>query len=390
MKELLKNWEWKKLGELCLGKGQYGSGASKVYFDSKVRYIRITDIDDRGNLKDDEMVSPSTIEEDCFLEENDLLFARSGSVGRTYLHKKRDNLNYQYAGYLIRFKINSKIANPEFVYYLTKSPQYFNWVESIKKSGTISNINAREFASYELAIPPLEVPKQIITILERAEKLKNLRQEANDENNTIIQALFYEMFGNNKYPLEEIAKHVKKTDSRDPTEIPNDKFKYVDIAGIDNNIGVIKEAKEIIGKDAPSRARREIKVNDIIVSTVRPNLNATALVPKGLDNQICSTGFCVIRCDNTLNPKYLYTITRQRKFVNELIAKTKGASYPAVTNNDILKVKIPIPPISLQNQFASLVEKIESIKQNQTQSTEEINTLFDALMQKAFQGELIA
>ena len=91
---LSKDWEWKKLGEVCLGKGQYGSGASKVYFDSKVRYIRITDIGDRGNLKDDEMVSPSTVEEDCFLEENDLLFARSGSVGRTYLHKKRDNLKY--------------------------------------------------------------------------------------------------------------------------------------------------------------------------------------------------------------------------------------------------------------------------------------------------------
>lgn len=90
----------------------------------------------------------------------------------------------------------------------------------------------------------------------------------------------------------------------------------------------------------------------------------------------------------TLNSRYLFTITRQKKFVEELVSKMKGASYPAVTNNDVLKVKIPIPPISLQNQFASIVEKVESLREKQKQSTEEINTLFDALMQKAFNDDL--
>ena len=68
----------------------------------------------------------------------------------------------------------------------------------------------------------------------------------------------------------------------------------------------------------------------------------------------------------------------------------KGASYPAVTNDDVLDVKIPIPPIDIQNQFDLIVEHIKSIKEKQNQSTHDINQLFDALMQKAFSGELSA
>ena len=129
--------------------------------------------------------------------------------------------------------------------------------------------------------------------------------------------------------------------------------------------------------------------NDVIVSTVRPNLNATALVPPKLDNQICSTGFCVLRSDTTLNPRYLYTQTRTRKFIDSLCTRMRGASYPAVMNSDILAVKIPIPPLSIQNKLSATLEKIDHIKISQEQSETEINQLFDSLMQKAFNGELI-
>ena len=89
------------LGELS-DKPKYGSGASKAEFDGRVRYVRITDITDNGRLKDHDLVSPSDIDAQYFLEPNDLLVARSGSVGRAYLHKATF-IVHQYAGYLIRF-----------------------------------------------------------------------------------------------------------------------------------------------------------------------------------------------------------------------------------------------------------------------------------------------
>ena len=104
-------YEWVELGGILLDKPQYGSGARKVPYDSNVRYVRISDITDKGDLRFDDIVSPSKIEPNLFLNTGDLLIARSGSVGRTYIHRDTPG-TYQYAGYLIRFRINSEKRCP--------------------------------------------------------------------------------------------------------------------------------------------------------------------------------------------------------------------------------------------------------------------------------------
>jgi type I restriction enzyme M protein len=165
-------YEWTELGAIILGKPQYGSGASKVPFDGKVRYIRITDLTDRGELKSEDPVSPSTIEHDCFLEPGDLLIARSGSVGRTYLHNDPNGI-YQYAGYLIRFRIDPAKALPEFVFHVTQSDPWREWILSNSKTGTLTNINAKQYTSFRFPLPPLEVQKEIVAEIEGYQKVIN-------------------------------------------------------------------------------------------------------------------------------------------------------------------------------------------------------------------------
>ena len=168
--ERSSHFPWVELGDIALGKPQYGSGASKVNFDGWVRYIRITDLTDRGELKETDPVSPSTIEEDYFLQYGDLLVARSGSVGRTYLHKKRAG-NFQYAGYLIRFRVDPTKALPDFVFQITQSPHWDEWIVSQSKTGTISNINAQQYSSFRLPLPPLEVQEEIVAEIEGYQKV---------------------------------------------------------------------------------------------------------------------------------------------------------------------------------------------------------------------------
>ena len=132
-----------------------------------------------------------------------------------------------------------------------------------------------------------------------------------------------------------------------------------------------------------------VKYKDIIISTVRPNLNAIAMVPKELDGEICSTGFCVLRADNKIYvPEYLFFISQNDFFVSNLVNKCRGANYPAVSDKDILKMVVPLPPLPLQQKFASIVEKVEKLKEKQKESKENIDDLFNVLMQKAFKGEL--
>ena len=170
------SWPLVPLGDITLNKPQYGSGARKVPFDNKIRYVRISDITDDGILKPDDPVSPSVIEPELFLKPYDLLVARSGSVGRTYMHNEQHGV-FQYAGYLIRFQIDSKKACPEYVYYTTKSPIWNRWIINNSKVGTLNNINAKQYASFQIPLPPMDIQREIVSELDLERSLADGNRE---------------------------------------------------------------------------------------------------------------------------------------------------------------------------------------------------------------------
>lgn len=99
----------------------------------------------------------------------------------------------------------------------------------------------------------------------------------------------------------------ERTGTTDPRRNPEVSFRYIDISGIDRDAKRIATTVEILGADAPSRARQVVQKDDVLVSTVRPNLNAVAIVPVNLDGEIASTGFCVLRArKKVLVPQFLF------------------------------------------------------------------------------------
>jgi type I restriction enzyme S subunit len=169
------------LDEICTKKGEYGANLSAVnYSDNLPRYIRITDIDDLGNLSD-KKVSPNGNEHDWEkykLNLGDLLFARTGAtVGKTYLHNIRES-NYIYAGYLIRFKPKVEIADSTYLFAFTKTNYYKQWVLKSQNVVAQPNINAKQYGSdLKIPIPPLELQQkfshQVNKIYQQINYLKN-------------------------------------------------------------------------------------------------------------------------------------------------------------------------------------------------------------------------
>jgi type I restriction enzyme S subunit len=151
--------------------------------------------------------------------------------------------------------------------------------------------------------------------------------------------------------LKEVCE--QQTGYRDPRIEPETTFRYVDISSVSNVQKHITEEQIILGKDAPSRARQVIHVNDVIVATTRPNLNAVAIIPPELDNQICSTGFCVLRANHQITPDYLFAVVRSRSFIDSLTNLVKGALYPAVTDSQVKSQIIPLPPLPEQRRIAT-------------------------------------
>ena len=137
----------------------------------------------------------------------------------------------------------------------------------------------------------------------------------------------------------------------------NDEFRYVDIASVDRQSKAITAPQTLLGKEAPSRARKEIRHGDVLVSMTRPNLNAVAMVPEDLDRQIASTGFDVLRASE-VDPRWVFNAVRSQDFVERMSSLVQGALYPAVRSKDVRGYELPLAPLPEQKRIA---DKLDSV-----------------------------
>ena len=181
-----------------------------------------------------------------------------------------------------------------------------------------------------------------------------------------------------------------RVNTRDPRNKPETKFTYVDITSIDSSTKTIAKHKVLSGKDAPSRARQVIQTGDVIVSTTRPNLNAVAKITKEFDDQICSTGFCVLRPNqNALDSDFLFHFVRTKAFLQNLSDLVKGALYPAVTDKDVRAQTIPLPPLDEQRRIAKRLNEqmaaVESARKAAEEQLQAARQLPSAYLSEVFE-----
>lgn len=183
--------------------------------------------------------------------------------------------------------------------------------------------------------------------------------------------------------LREVVE--KSTGTRNPAVQPDDEFTYVDVSAIDNQQKIINGARLLLGSEAPSRARKLLRADDVLVSTVRPNLNAVALVPSELDGQVGSTGFCVLRAmPSRVLPEYLFYFVRSQRFVDALAGLVAGALYPAVTDSQVLDQELPLPSLSEQRRIVDLLSRAEGVVRLRHQAQQKAAALIPAIFVDMF------
>lgn len=171
------DWEEKKLGDITENV-MYGMNASAIRYDGENKYIRITDIDENSRtFLQNSLTSPNgQLEEKYILKIGDLLFARTGaSVGKSYLHQKENGKIY-FAGFLIRLTIKNEI--PYFIYAQTLTDQYFKWVIKTSMRSGQPGLNAEEYKSYRVFIPPsINEQEKIVSGLSSLDELISSEKE---------------------------------------------------------------------------------------------------------------------------------------------------------------------------------------------------------------------
>ncbi len=164
-----EHWEIKRLKYILQEPLKYGANEAAELDDPELpRFVRITDVDESGNLRDETFRSlPEEIAKPFLLDEGDLLFARSGAtVGKTFFYRKTWG-RAAYAGYLIRARLKKSIAYPDYINFITKSSFYSQWISSILIQATIQNVSAEKYASYMIPFPSIQEQQAIAEFLDR-------------------------------------------------------------------------------------------------------------------------------------------------------------------------------------------------------------------------------
>jgi type I restriction enzyme, S subunit len=188
-----------------------------------------------------------------------------------------------------------------------------------------------------------------------------------------------------KWSEVEMGQICLTTEQGNPSDKPDAYFEYIDISSVDKDLKIISRTQSILGSEAPSRARKIIREGDVLVSTVRPNLNTVALVPRSLDQQIASTGFCVLRPNpKCVIAKYLFYRATTPDFVAFLVAKMRGANYPAVTDAVIRQAPIPWPPLREQYRIVEILDQADALRRKRAEADAKAVRILPALFYQMF------
>jgi len=229
------------------------------------------------------------------------------------------------------------------------------------------------YSQFKIPVPPLPIQEEIVRILDLFTTLKaELKAELETRKkqyefylNKLLTPIEKDgkwLLNDKEVEWEEIKDCCLKTDNINWLDRTQSEYRYIDLASVDLENCKITETKIINSTNAPSRARQIVKANDIIFGTTRPTLKRYTLITHEYDQQICSTGFCVLRADRTvIEPKYLFFLLRTESFYNHISRFQEGASYPSISDTLVKKHLIPIPPLSEQERIVSILDKFDSL-----------------------------
>ena len=179
-----------------------------------------------------------------------------------------------------------------------------------------------------------------------------------------------------EYPIGD---YVDKCQTWNPKSSGVGSFDYIDLSSVDKNAKSIVSIERYECSDAPSRARQLVETDDVLVATVRPNLNGVALVNGAHHGMTASTGYCVLRPDkDKLDSRFLFHWVKTGVFVQRMVDVAIGANYPAVSDAKVKASKIPLPPLAEQKRIAGILDAADALRAKRREALAQLDTLLQS------------
>jgi type I restriction enzyme S subunit len=399
-------WTCKRLKFLVSSPLKYGANEAAELTDADFpRYIRITDVNEDGTLKEETFRSlPPEIAKDYLLEDGDILLARSGAtVGKTFIYKPSWGVA-AYAGYLIRARMSAEM-NPGFSYYFLQSNVYWQWLNSIFIQATIQNVSAEKYASLCFPVPCKEEQQTIVRFLDHkttqidaliAKKEELLEKLAEKRTALISHAVTKGLDSNVKMKdsgvewLGEVPEHWRCVPFKwccrivegqvNPVELDYSSQPLIAPNHIQSGTGKLlfvetaEEQGAISGKYA-------YKAGAVLYSKIRPAL-IKACIPD--QEGLCSADMYPIYPGQNLLSEFLLFQILSKGFTQFALLVSDRVAMPKVNRESLGAFRIPMPPLNEQKDI------IEYLKSGISELDEQANKARETVVRlKEYRSALI-
>jgi len=346
------------------------------------------------------------------LKKGDILIEKSGGspvqpVGRVALV---DDLPFDkpvvFSNFLQKMEVNKELFLPEYIFVYLQALYKAGYMDFIQNQTTgIKNLRLDDFFKILIIKPSIAEQKKVaLKAIGSREEAKGLLEKAktilasidkfvlgelgieiererervafaitSDEIEGRIDPFFYKPYfktlqraieSKNYSILGELVEFAKET--WDQKSIFDNQFPYIEISNIDTSNGEIAKTDFVPVAEAPSRAKMVVREGDIIISTTRPNRGAITAISEEQDGFIASTGFAILRDlkNNQVLKDYLFVALRTSISLQQMEQRTTGGNYPAITTEDLRKIKIVVPEIKTQEKIVAGVKTIYNKARN--------------------------
>ena len=410
-----------KLSDLCIESeiGKYGIPASAEAYDkNKVRYLRISDIDDLGNLINTDRKSISSDEiEKYILKEGEIVFARTGnSTGRTYFHEDKNGI-LAFAGFLIKFGLDKRKVNPKYLKYYTISDEYKSWVNNLSVGSTRGNINAQTFAGCPILLPERKQQDFLVKILSVIDDKIEVLHQINDNLAELAKTIYDYWFVQFDFP-DENGKPYKSSGGK---MVYNEVLKREIPEGWEvEKLGDVAQFKNGINYEKTSSGSEKVKIINVRnISSSTIFINQTDLDEIFLENDR-STNFLVndkmilitrsgvpgaTRLVSVLEAKTVYSGFIIASEVNDLIFKnlifyylknieevlknqSAGTIMKNISQSVLTEMRISLPPQNVLLKFNTIIHSLLEQMKNVQKQNQELQSLRDWLLPMLMNGQI--
>ncbi|WP_088418811.1 restriction endonuclease subunit S [Flavobacterium covae] len=332
-----------KIGQIA--STQYGF-TDKATDKGEVRYLRITDLNDDGSINlnnEAKFINPNDETKKQFLlENNDIVIARSGSVGKSAIYKSDKYDEMIFASYLIRLKANKNRILSDYLFNFTKTQMYWSQVEINSVAVTQPNLNAEKIKEFQIPLPPLDIQQKIVSEIEVLEVKEKKAKDEVEKLKLQSDEIFETINSSTKFLLEDISENLDSVRKpvtkgfRKKGQIP-----YYGASGIVDYVSdyILDDYVLLISEDGANLKARTSPIAFTASGKIWVNNHAHILKFKE-------------KATHKIVEIYL-----NKTDISEYIT---GQAQPKLNQQNLNNIKIPLPTISEQQKIVSEIEKIEA------------------------------